>query len=106
MFQRPVRIPRAATQSSHPSCLGRTCVADHGRHRDSSMGVPQEAPQGSWLARMMTREPPMLGAIALAIRMARGIWAMMTRQKIIGLSWLSRADLEKDPMERTRIFRA
>ena len=35
--------------------------------------------EGSWLARMMARKPRMLVAIALANRMARGIWAMLTR---------------------------
>ena len=39
------------------------------------------APGGSWLARMLVRKPPMLVAIALANKMARGIWAMITRQE-------------------------
>jgi len=39
------------------------------------------APEGSWLARMLMRKPPMLVAIALANKMARGVWAMMTRQE-------------------------
>jgi len=38
-------------------------------------------PQGSWLAHMLARKPKMLVAIALANKMARGIWAMMTRQE-------------------------
>jgi transposase len=37
------------------------------------------APEGSWLARMMARKPRMLVAIALANKMARGIWAMLMR---------------------------
>ena len=36
-------------------------------------------PEGSWLARMMARKPRMLVAVALANKMARGIWAMLTR---------------------------
>lgn len=36
-------------------------------------------PEGSWLARMSARKPRMLVAIALANKMARGIWAMMTK---------------------------
>jgi len=41
--------------------------------------VRRGAPEGSWLARMLARKPRMLVAIALANKMARGIWAMSTR---------------------------
>jgi len=41
----------------------------------SQKGVPE----GSWLARMIAKKPRMLVAIALANKMARGIWAMMTK---------------------------
>lgn len=44
--------------------LGRSCI-----------------PQGSWLERMLARKPRMLVAIALANKMARAIWAMMTKQE-------------------------
>ena len=37
-------------------------------------------PEGSWLARMMARKPKMLVAIALANKMARMIWAMLTKE--------------------------
>ncbi|UVK35536.1 IS110 family transposase (plasmid) [Mesorhizobium sp. AR10] len=37
--------------------------------------------QGSWLARMITRKPRMLVAIALANKMARRMWAMLTKQE-------------------------
>lgn len=37
--------------------------------------------QGSWLERMLARKPRMLVAIALANKMARVIWAMMTKQE-------------------------
>lgn len=37
------------------------------------------APAGSWLARMLARKPRMLVAVALANRMARVAWALMTR---------------------------
>lgn len=36
-------------------------------------------PEGSWLARMAARKPRMLVAIALANKMARTIWAMLTK---------------------------
>jgi transposase len=39
------------------------------------------APAGSWLARMMARKPRMLVAIALANKMARSIWAMLTKRQ-------------------------
>ena len=36
---------------------------------------------GSWLARMMDRKPLMLVAVALANKMARSIWAMLTKKE-------------------------
>ncbi|PBB51786.1 MULTISPECIES: IS110 family transposase [Mesorhizobium] len=41
----------------------------------------RRAPDGSWLARLMLKKPRMLVAIALANKMARGIWAMLTKQE-------------------------
>jgi transposase len=38
-------------------------------------------PENSWLASMMARKPRMLVAIALANKMARMIWAMLTKQE-------------------------
>ena len=38
-------------------------------------------PEGSWLARMLAKKPRMLVAIALASKMARAIWAMLTRNE-------------------------
>lgn len=35
----------------------------------------------SWLARMISRKPRMLVAVALANKMARGVWAMLTKQE-------------------------
>lgn len=37
--------------------------------------------EGSWLAKIAARKPRMLAAIALANKMARGIWAMLTRHE-------------------------
>ena len=37
--------------------------------------------EGSWLARMLAKKPRMLVAIALANKMARAIWAMLTKQE-------------------------
>ena len=39
------------------------------------------APEGSWLGRMLAKKPRMLVAIALANKMARGVWAMMTKNE-------------------------
>ncbi len=36
---------------------------------------------GSWLARMLMRKPKMLVASAMANKMARRIWAMLTKQE-------------------------
>lgn len=36
---------------------------------------------GSWLARMLDRKPPMLVAMALANKMARSVWAMLTKKE-------------------------
>ena len=38
-------------------------------------------PTGSWLSRMLARKPKMLVAIALANKMARQIWAMLTKNE-------------------------
>lgn len=38
-------------------------------------------PETSWLARMIAREPRMLVAIALANKMARTIWALLTKNE-------------------------
>jgi transposase len=38
-------------------------------------------PEGSWLARMLARKPRMLVAIALANKMARTIWALLTKHE-------------------------
>jgi transposase len=37
--------------------------------------------EGTWLARMLARKPRMVVAIALANKMARGVWAMLTKQE-------------------------
>lgn len=41
----------------------------------------KRAADGSWLARMLAKKPRMLVAIALANKMARGVWAMMTKNE-------------------------
>ncbi len=41
----------------------------------------RKEPSGSWISRMLASKPKMLVAIALANKMARGIWAMMTKNE-------------------------
>ena len=43
--------------------------------------VRRGAPKGSWLEKMLARKPRMLVAIALANKMARGLWAMLTKNE-------------------------
>jgi transposase len=35
----------------------------------------------TWLGRVVARKPRMVAAVALANKMARNIWAMMTREQ-------------------------
>lgn len=37
-------------------------------------------PHNTWLIAMLERKPRMLVAVALANKMARGLWAMVTKQ--------------------------
>ena len=41
----------------------------------------RSVPEDSWLARILARKPRMLVAIALANKMARAIWAMVTKEE-------------------------
>jgi transposase len=41
--------------------------------------VHKEAQPGTWLARMLSRKPPMLVRVALANKMARIVWALMAK---------------------------
>ena len=38
-------------------------------------------PEGSWLARMLARKPRKLVAVALANKMARIVWVLMTKKE-------------------------
>ncbi|MGY9047170.1 MAG: transposase, partial [Rhodobacterales bacterium] len=40
-----------------------------------------DTPNNGWLKRLLTPKPRMVAAIALANKMARGLWAMMTKQE-------------------------
>lgn len=40
-----------------------------------------DTPNNGWLRRLLTRKPRMVAAIALANKMARGLWAMLTKQE-------------------------
>ena len=43
------------------------------------VAVTKGVPESSWLGRMLIRKPRMVVAIALANKMARMIWAMLTK---------------------------
>ena len=43
--------------------------------------VRRGATKDPWLARMLARKPRMLVAVALANRMARTVWALMTKNE-------------------------
>jgi transposase len=47
-----------------------------------SQAVRRGAPAGSWLARMLASKPRMLVIVALANKMARIAWALMTRNQV------------------------
>jgi transposase len=40
-----------------------------------------KVPKDSWIGRMLTRKPKMLVGIALANKMARQVWAMLTKNE-------------------------
>lgn len=42
-------------------------------------GIRKGAAAGTWLASMIARKPPMLVRVALANKMARIVWALMTK---------------------------
>jgi len=44
--------------------------------------VRRGAAKGSWLERMMSRKPRMLVIVALANKMARIVWAMLTKEEV------------------------
>jgi transposase len=41
----------------------------------------KRAAEGSWLARMLVKKPRLVVAIALANKMARSVWAMLTKNE-------------------------
>jgi transposase len=43
--------------------------------------IRQDAAKGGWLARLLMRKPRLVAAVALANKMARGLWTMMTRHE-------------------------
>jgi len=54
--------------------LGATAVVRWARQRG--------APSGSWLARMLNKKPPKLIAVALANKMARIVWVIMSKGEV------------------------
>ena len=74
--------------SGGKECLGRTSKMGErtlrrlliiGASAVASWAERNGAPKGSWLARLMSRKPPMLVRVALANKMARTAWALFTK---------------------------
>jgi hypothetical protein len=65
--------------------MPKVLIADKGYDSDAMSRLNwmgrKSIPEGSWLARIAARKPRMLVAIALANKMARTIWAMLTRNE-------------------------
>ncbi|MCQ9154933.1 hypothetical protein [Acidomonas methanolica] len=49
--------------------------------KESAVASRKPPLPGTWLARMLARKPRMLVAIAVANKIARTIWAMVTEQE-------------------------
>ena len=54
---------------------------DHRRQAVVSSAVRRGETNDPWLARMLARKPRMLVAVALANKMARIVWVLMTRKE-------------------------
>jgi hypothetical protein len=54
-------------------------IAGGRRHGRDGGGLPTRHPEDTWLGKLMLRKPRILVAIALANKMARRIWAMLTK---------------------------
>ena len=54
---------------------------NHGRHGGDPLGRSAGGAGGSRLARMLARKPRELVAVALANKMARIVWALMTTKE-------------------------
>jgi transposase len=69
------RLGRASTMGQRtlrrPLTIGANAVA--------SRAARNRAPAGSSLDRLMSRKPPMLVRVALANKMARIVWALLTK---------------------------
>jgi hypothetical protein len=69
----------------HPSSPSRRAAASFNPQCESAsagVGISRRTIlQGSWLAKILARKPKMLVAIALANKMARQLWAMVTKNE-------------------------
>src|ERR1700722_3997579 len=54
-------------------------ASDHRRHDRRQIGGPQGRGQGVVVARMLAHKPRLVVAIALANKMARSVWAMLSK---------------------------
>ena len=61
----------------------RPCMIEGDQSLMALIGVQalRRATQGAWLTRMLARKPRMVVAIALANKMVRAIWAMLSKEE-------------------------
>ena len=73
----------AARQDLQDGSAGPPAVVDRRRDGDGPLGGAawRGATKDPWLARMLARKPRMLVAVALANRMARIVWALLTKNE-------------------------
>ena len=69
--------PKEEAVRAAPNVLGN--VSLNGAMSVIKVAVTKGVPESSWLGRMLIRKPRMVVAIALANKMARMIWAMLTK---------------------------
>ena len=70
-----------ARENIEDGTAGHPTTARYRRDGGDPLGPAQGRAQHPWLARLLERKPPMVAAFALANKMARGIWAMLTRKE-------------------------
>ena len=51
----------------------------HRCHERYQVALRKRAAKGSWLAKMLAEKPRLLAAIALANKMARSVWAVLSK---------------------------
>jgi transposase len=80
----PLQRSTGGKQKRRDSQDGRTYAQappHHRQQRRRAGASKRGAPRGSWLEQMLARKPRMLVTVALAIKMARIVWALLVKQE-------------------------